>query len=370
MAGKTHRATPLMQGYAKEMDQFPIYKVRPASLSRVFEYLEGSWSERQLTNRGPCVRLLEVRLSEYFSLPPEAVVVAGNATLAIQGAIQTCEELDQPWLVPSWTFPATYLAVHHSGKPYEIVDVDTHGWIPQALGDAPLVEVWPFGSGEPERSSTGSGYRLIDAAASFDALRGIGDRLNSKSAIVLSLHATKALAGGEGGVFLSTNMEWVSQFRDWINFGFSNDSRALRLAGTNAKMSEGDAAIALAALDEWDETRLDWVALSRELKPFLKDLGFNIPRVFKESWATNYLIIETSQLAQDIVVLQDLGIESRRWWVPANHGLQHELRFRKGERFENSNRLFETWLGLPFFLSMDTKLWKERISEFARLRRE
>jgi dTDP-4-amino-4,6-dideoxygalactose transaminase len=348
----------------------PIFQVAPPPLTQVVKYLEKSWGQQQLTNGGPCLKLLESRLAEYFAVPAESVVAAANATLVIQGAVQTCEKDVKPWLVPSWTFPATYLAVHNSGRDYEIVDVDSTGRINLNSRDNPIVEVWPFGTGESSHSLTGEGFRVIDAAASFDASKGIGSRLTPNTALVVSLHATKALAGSEGGVFICKDLEWVSRFRAWLNFGFAPGSRTPELMGTNAKMSEGDAAIALAAIDGWDQTREQWLKLSEELVPFMQKLGLEIPAQLLDLRARSYLILETLQIEKDEQILGEIGIETRRWWTPAHQVKKKGLSFSQDGNYPNTDRFFQTWLGLPFYLLMDTSLWKERIELFSNLRHE
>ena len=351
------------------MNRFPVYKVEPPPLRQVLKYLELSWDAGQFTNGGPLVRLLEERIADHLSLPKESVVAVSNATLAIQGALETCEPQSTPWLVPSWTFPATYLAAHHSGQKYEIVDVDSFGRLPEPEGTQPCLEVWPFGMGESSWSFSGNQFKVIDAAASFDALHGVGNRMQDTTAGTLSLHATKALAGTEGGIFFSTNSSWVERMRRWINFGFSPKSRTPSILGTNAKMSDSDAAMALASLDNWPDTSLRWQNLHSDLTRFLRELGHEIPPGLMEPRATNYLILQSKAIESDELALSSVGLETKRWWTPAN-GLPLDLAPEVSSQFPNTNRLFSSWLGLPFFLSMDTRLWKQRFSKFASLRRE
>ncbi len=347
------------------MSQFPVYQVEPPPIGQVLKYLELSWEAGQFTNGGPAVRLLEERMAEHLSLPKESVVAVTNATLAIQGAMETCEPQSIPWLVPSWTFPATYLAVHNSGQRYEIVDVDNFGRISEPEGTQPCVEVWPFGMGESSWSFTGDRFTVIDAAASFDALQGVGERLQETTAGTLSLHATKALAGTEGGIFFSTNLDWVERMRKWINFGFTPGTRAPLIIGTNAKMSDSDAAISLASLDNWPTTRAKWKSLHSELTGFLSELGHEVPIGLREPRATNYLILESKKIESDELALSALGLQTRRWWTPAN-ALSLNLQIGTSSDFPNTNRLFSSWLGLPFFLSMDVPSWKAKIEKFSK----
>ena len=138
-----------------KMLKVPVYRISPPSFDKVTDYLALSWSAGRLTNRGPLVQLLEQRLGKYFNLEPSSVIVCSNATLAIQGAMETDIMTLEPWLVPSWTFPATYLAAHHSGKRYSVVDVDELGRLENSTNTQPSIEIWPFGMGESQSSFNG-----------------------------------------------------------------------------------------------------------------------------------------------------------------------------------------------------------------------
>lgn len=347
----------------------PIYRVSPPPLTAVAAYLKISWKEGRLTNRGPLVQLLEERLSRHFKVDKNSVIVVSNATAAIQGAMQTCGNALTPWLVPSWTFPATYLAAHLSGQSYEIVDVDESGRLPILNDSRPAIEVWPFGAGASPSSFNGSALRIIDAAASFGALENVGDLLSENHAVVLSLHATKALSGTEGGVVITKNQAWEERIRSWVNFGFSGAERFSLLMGTNAKMSDADAAVALASLDQWPKTSDKWKSIKKELISHMASEGLDIPSPLLGSWATNYLIMESDDISLDETLLASLGIETRRWWTPAHFVGGIGLNLCKESTFDNSTKFYESWLGLPMYLSMDIRAWKSGISKFANLRR-
>ena len=347
----------------------PVYKICPPPLEAVASYLAISWEAGRLTNRGPLVQLLEHRLSSHFNVDASCVVVVSNATVAIQGAMETFGEVTSPWLVPSWTFPATYLAAHNSHHSYEIVDVDLSGRLPPIINFRPAIEVWPFGMGAvPSSFTLGTAPRIIDAAASFDALEGVGDMLSDGQAIVLSLHATKVLNGTEGGVVITKNKDWIERIRAWANFGFAGAARFSSIIGTNAKMSDADAAVALASLDAWPTTREKWRSLKSDLMNHMASEGLLIPSPISDGWATNYLIMESDDIFSDETLLASLGIETRRWWTPAHLVKDIGLTIARGSTFPNSTKFYESWLGLPMYLSMDIHAWKTKISQFARRR--
>jgi hypothetical protein len=129
-------------------------------------------------------------------------------------------------------------------------------------------------------------------------------------------------------------------------------------------MSDSDAAMALASLDNWPTTRLRWQGLHSDLTSFLRELGHEVPPGLREPRATNYLILQSKAIESDELALSAIGLETRRWWTPAN-GLSLKLPIRVASDYPNTNRLFSSWLGLPFFLSMDVPNWKSKIAEFS-----
>src|SRR5262249_50811428 len=149
------------------------------------------------------------------------------------------------------------------------LDVDPKTWAldPDKVADevarapAPVGAVMPvapfglpldMGAWEAFRSQTGLAV-VIDAAAAFDSL--------SPSAVtsVVSMNATKAFGIGEGGFVVSTDDAIRQTVRMRANFGFLG-SREAQVAAFNAKLSEYQAAVGHAALDEWAPARADWCA--------------------------------------------------------------------------------------------------------------
>lgn len=95
---------------------------------------------------------------------------------------------------------------------------------------------------------------IVDAAAAFGSqwLNG------AQGTLVFSMHATKSLPAGEGGLVVSSRIGLARKVRQLSNFGINLDPKlglavgTLAYAGTNAKMSEYHAAIALEMLTHWE----------------------------------------------------------------------------------------------------------------------
>ena len=78
--------------------------------------------------------------------------------------------------------------------------------------------------------------------------------------VMVSLHATKVFGVGEGGLILCRDSELLRRCGRALNFGFDGSRDALT-TGFNGKMSEYHAAVGLAALDGWPQTRAAFLAV-------------------------------------------------------------------------------------------------------------
>ena len=115
------------------------------------------------------------------------------------------------------------------------------------------------------------------------------------------------------------------------NFGFL-ENRSAKLAGTNAKLSEYGAAVGLAALDCWKETRLSTHAVAQcYFDIFSECMGITFGPCFSAEIAnsTCNVLLETPVADRVIYQLKSDGIEARKWW---NNGCHKEPVFKKCAR--------------------------------------
>jgi dTDP-4-amino-4,6-dideoxygalactose transaminase len=176
-------------------------------------------------------------------------------------------------LLPSFAFAGTVQPVIWNGLEPVFVDVDQGHWhlsphaLEQALNDrrgqvAIVIALSSFGT--PPAPDVRNRWQdlcrqarvplLVDSAAGFGAQAADGAAIGSQGdAEVVSFHAVKPLAVGEGGAVFSRSSELVNEIVALAEFGFGEGRSVLHLHGLNAKMSEPCAAIGLAALDEFAE---------------------------------------------------------------------------------------------------------------------
>jgi dTDP-4-amino-4,6-dideoxygalactose transaminase len=133
---------------------------------------------------------------------------------------------------------------------------------------------------------------------------------------VFSLHATKTFAIGEGGVIFAP-LDRVEAIRKRLNFGFEADRTYFR--GTNGKMDELHAALALAQLDRIEEMQAVREMHARRYDAFFSPIaGVQIPTgVAPGSGWTMYPIISSGYSATDVIAKAlEHGIETKRYYWP------------------------------------------------------
>jgi len=337
--------------------ELPVAKPRLPLAHEIVPYLRRVDRSRWYSNGGPLVQEFEARLASRAG--GGAVATVANATVGLTLALLT---YDLPpgslCMVPAWTFAATGHAIQLAGLVPWIVDVDRASWALQPLAAEKLlrhspgpvsavIPVSPFGypidfaAWNSFRDETGLAV-VIDAAAMFDTIRA-----ESVPAVV-SLHATKVLGVGEGGFVIGTDASFIQELQKRANFGFW-DSREATVRSFNGKMSEYAAAVGLAALDGWDETRADFVRVGRAYRQELACLDeVSLQEGFGETWVASTIIIESRQRNVDEIaqVLARRHFATRRWW---GGGLHRHAAFAALPRAEvgSSEMLAESVLGLP-----------------------
>ena len=250
----------------------PVRFQRPAlpPAEAIERYLAMSRDARWFSNDGPCWKLLRARLA---AAAGRDCVPVCSASLGLVVAIAALRErapaAASDVLVPSFAFAASAQAAVWNGLRPVFVDVGEDHWhmdpeelecaLAQRRGRiAAVVALSSFGTPPPvavrERwvaACANAGVPLVvDSAAGFGAVADDGCPIGAQGDVeVVSFHATKPLAAGEGGAVFCRERAVAEQIRRLTNFGFDESRSVLTAGGINAKMCEPVAAIALAALD-------------------------------------------------------------------------------------------------------------------------
>ena len=327
--------------------------------SQVEPWLSRMDDARVYTNFGPLVHELEERYADFLNVGSQQVVSVANATLGLTGAVSVTAATE--WLVPDFTFPATAHAVLAAGRDLRLGDVRRDDWqldvstcgSRERDGDVGIMPVMPFGA--PVNLDAWREFRtvVIDAAASLgaDALDVSG--LPPGWSVVFSLHATKVLPAGEGGIVVFGSADDARRFRAWSNFGFAG-TRLSSVMGTNAKMSEVAAAYGLASLATWSREREEWAVRLSLANRLTIELGLGTPvqnyTGVHPYWIVQFHDGDTRRHAEDHLAAS--GIETRSWWPVPLHEMPAFTDIKSDGRSDVAKDLAQRTIGLPMFRTL------------------
>lgn len=362
---------------AQKESWVPLLVPDMPSPQELLPYLERMHAARHYSNFGPLVCELEMALAQHLNVPYEQLTTVANATQGLELVLQALDlAAGARVLVPAFTFVATATAIIRAGYQPVLADVDAHSWLLtpeiaqaacQQMDIHAVLPVATFGmphdmqAWQQFESETGIPV-VIDAAAAYGSqwLHG------AEGTLVFSLHTTKSLPAGEGGLVVSTRPGLAAKVRQLSNFGINLDPAAglpvgtLASLGSNAKMSEYHAAIGLISLQKWE--------LHAQRRRYLQadfmceiDKSSNHRLRWQAQGEGGPLMAPTLLCARlpDAPAratleqaCQQARIMTRRWYQPL---LQHmDVLQQRCLSLETPNALMlaQTLLGVPFFLGM------------------
>lgn len=303
----------------------PVCLPKLPSAEKLLPYLHKIETNRFYTNYGPLVTELEQRIADIVKCDKTGVQTFSSGAGALEAAIYALDpEPGGVALTPSWTFVATAHAAFRMGiEPY-FIDIDQNGWAitPQQCHDfmvlnpdvtvSLVIAVAPFGKPLPikewEDFSLATDIPvLIDGAA----MRLQDVQPSAIVPVMVSMHATKYIPAGEGGVVIWKNSEALNFAKMFSGFGINTDD--ITDCGTNYKMSEYHAAVALASLDKMEEIEADYLRVSECYKKHEIDI-FDAP-------PNSFILMKAENLNEP--ALHAEGIGTRRWWRSGCHKTEY-----------------------------------------------
>lgn len=319
-------------------------------------------ANRWYTNGGPLVQELEQRLCRFIEGGADAscVTLSSGMNALELGLLALGIGAGKRVLLPALTFPATALAVARCGAEPVLCDVSPESWAltpaiaREALAHDRVDAVMPvacFGrplsAGEWDDFARDTGLPVLADAAAALGVQPLANRVHW----AFSLHATKPMGVGEGGLFVSADGALAQRVRRLANFSFEH-ALVHSPHGTNAKMSEYAAAVGLAQLERWprllqrrrevfDEYRGRLAAL-----PMVRMQPHDVP-------PATFCVRLPADATVVAATLAQAQIETRRWYLPPlnRHPAFRELRCigpDGGERLPVTEALGTSLLGLPF----------------------
>jgi len=347
----------------------PLMKPRLPDAETLLPYIRQIDLNAHYTNFGPLNNRLLARLTAFqHSLFGRQVfgVTTSSATLALE-LLLTDLRLPEGSriLLPSLTFVASASAILRCGHVPVVADVDPESWMmtPQSLpstlqcdGIAAVMPVSVFGM--PQSTKEWAGWRdrtgipvIVDAAGAFGA-----QATDVDIPVVISLHATKCLSSGEGGLIFTENSQQANRLIQMTNFGIGSTPG---LGGTNAKLSEYHAAVGLADLDAWPENSHLRKQLHAQYQTklcrvcggdveFQQDCGLQAPTMM----VVRFKDQERRDFAEQACSQQ--GIQTRRWYQPLIQEHPALTSVQAPYQTPIANDLAKRLLGIPFYLGMES----------------
>ncbi len=351
---------------AEPMFEAPRHVGRPnvADPAGFYQRLDDALVRRWLTNDGPLVRELEQRLADLLDVR-HAVAVC-NATLGLQ-IVAKAAGLSGEVIVPSFTFIATAHALSWIGLTPVFADVapGSHHIDPAEVESlitpqtSAIVGVHLWGEAcDIEALADIARRRRLDLI--FDAAHALGCTHGGRmlggfgSAEVFSLHATKFVQSLEGGVITTDDSRLAERLRQMRDFGYSPQHEVASI-GTNAKLNEAAAAMALSNLDHLNElvdlNRANYQVYQEGLQG-APGLAVRPPRPGERS-NYQYVVVEVdaelSRLTRDdwLAVLSAENVLARKYFYPGVHRCQPYVALAPELRLPETERVANCVLQLP-----------------------
>ncbi|MBI3344757.1 MAG: aminotransferase class I/II-fold pyridoxal phosphate-dependent enzyme [Gammaproteobacteria bacterium] len=354
----------------------PLYVGRPniGDRERLMARLNDMLDRRWLTNNGPYVQELERELEKMLGV--KHCIAMCNATVALEIVIRALE-LKGEVIAPSFTFIATAHALQWQEITPVFCDVGpaTHNLDPRRVEELITprttgiigVHVWGRPCDIPALAEIAQRRRLkllFDAAHAFGCTTGGRHLGNFGDAEVFSFHATKFFNAFEGGAVTTNDDALAAKIRLMKNFGFSGYDNVIYI-GTNGKMSEASAAMALTSLESMDSfiatNQANHETYTASFADFhgLKLIGYDN----SEQNNYQYVVVEVDEsqtgLNRDelIKVLHAENVIARRYFYPGCHRMEPYRSFfpHAGLLLPHTEALADRVLVLPTGTAVNSK---------------
>lgn len=299
-------------------------------------YVEGIWQRQWLTNHGPLVNELEMKLKEYLGV--KHLLYLSNGTIALQIAIKALD-LKGEIITTPYSYVATTSCIVWEGCKPVFVDIEANTFnINPALIEAAItpktsaiLATHVYGNPcdvlEIEKIAKKHNLKVI-----YDAAHAFGVKVNDKSIFeygdisTTSFHATKLFHTIEGGAVFTKDAELLRKMSLLRNFGHTSPV-TFDGVGINGKNSEFHAAMGLCNLSFIDDIMLKRKEQSSLYKENLTGLRATIQEI-QDNTGYNYsyypIIMESeTELLKTVEMLQQYQIFPRRYFYPSLSNLEY-----------------------------------------------
>jgi dTDP-4-amino-4,6-dideoxygalactose transaminase len=294
------------------------------------EIVGGIWERQWLTNDGPLVRDLEMRLRRHLGVTSLSFV--SNGTIALQLAIKALGLKGEVITTP-FTYVATTSSIMWEGCKPVYVDIDRNSLnidaskIEAAITQDTSAIIATHVYGNPcDVEAIKIIAEKYNLKVIYDAAHAFGVRINKKSIFsygdisTCSTHATKLFHTVEGGFVVANDSSLQDQINSMRNFGHEGPEDYIGI-GINGKNSEFHAAMGLVNLNYLEVIHDQRKQLTERYNLNLKDFDGRLPIWHKDSvfnYAYYPIIFKSEKkLLECIEILKANEIFGRRYFYPS-----------------------------------------------------
>ncbi len=342
----------------------PVTKPFLPPIEEYQQYVQGIWQRNWLTNNGPLVNELELKLKAHLKL--DHLLFVTNGTIAIQIAIKALGLKGQIITTP-FSYVATCSSIVWEGCEPVFVDIDekTCNIDPTKIEAA----ITPDTSAILATHVYGNpcDVEAIDAIAKrhnlkviYDGAHAFGVTYKGKSIFeygdvsTCSFHATKLFHSIEGGCVVTKRPEVLKKMAYMRNFGHDGPERFADV-GINGKNSEFHAAMGLVNLNYVGAIIEKRRKLAEHYDSFLENFQgkkLTLSQDIVYNYAYYPVLFDSESLLLKVVAeLEKNLIYTRRYFYPS----LEELPYVKHRHCEVTASVAKRILCLPFYDTLSTQ---------------
>ncbi len=323
-----------------------------------YKYLDGVWLRNWLTNNGPLVNELELKLKEYLDVPH--MLYLSNGTIALQIAIKALNLRGEIITTP-FSYVATTSSIVWEGCTPVFVDIDKNSLNIDALKIESAITENTAGILATHVYGNPCDIELIEQIAQkyqlkviYDAAHCFGTKYKGKSIFsygdisTTSFHATKLFHTVEGGAVFTQSPELLKKMSYLRNFGHDGTEKFADI-GINGKNSEFHAAMGLVNLKYIEEILQKRKLLHEYYDVALSNLNFKKPSIANHT-QYNYSYYPVVLANEEITLksIESLNLNQiypRRYFYPS----LEELPYVKKKEMPVSSEVSRKVLCLPLY---------------------
>ncbi len=327
----------------------------------VYKLLDEVWQRQWLTNNGPLVNELELKLKEYLDVPH--MLYLNNGTIALQIAIKALE-LKGEIITTPFSYVATTSSIVWEGCSPVFVDIDA-----ETLNIDPTkieVAVTPNTTAILATHVFGNPCEIdaIEIIAKkhnlkviYDAAHCFGTKYRGKSVFAYgdvsttSFHATKLFHTVEGGAVFCNSPDLLKKMAYLRNFGH-NGPEDFAMVGINGKNSEFHAAMGLANFPFIHAIMEKRKVICQRYDTWLKRENIQ-HQIINENGVFNYayylIVLNDAETTLKIIKeLVDNLVTPRRYFYPS----LNTVKLYEGNSCPVSEKISESIICLPLYFEL------------------